>query len=77
MISKYRESEQSKWRNRNKKKLLLRDLYALDIDEKSNAKYLEQYFKLHPRIILDEYFSKASKEIFYKECEMLKIPCII
>lgn len=76
LISEYRECEKSKWRNRNKKKAFLRDLYALDIDEKANSKYLEQYFKLHPRVILDDYFFKASNDIFYKECKMLQMPVI-
>ena len=48
----------------------------MDIDEKANSKYLEQYFKLHPRVILDDYFFKASNDIFYKECKMLQIPVI-
>jgi len=76
MISEYRAGEKSKWKNRNKKKCFLRDLYALDIDEKANSKYLEQYFKRHPRIILDDYFPKADNNTFYKECEMLQIPII-
>lgn len=74
-ITEYREDEKSRWRNRSLKKCFLRDLYALDIDEKADAKYLEQYFKAHPKIILDDYFSKAT-EIFYKECKMLQLPCI-
>ena len=76
LITDYREGEKSKWRNRNKKKCLLKDLYALDVDDKANSKYLEQYFKLHPRVILDEYFVKAVKETYYKECSMLQIPII-
>lgn len=74
-ITEYREDEKSRWRNRSLKKCFLRDLYALDIDEKADAKYLEQYFKTHPKIILDDYFSKAT-ENFYKECKMLQLPCI-
>lgn len=76
LISEYRDGEKSKWRNRNKKKVYLKDLYALDIDENANSKYLEQYFKLHPRIILDDYFTKSSKDAFYKECNMLQISYI-
>lgn len=76
LVHEYRDCEKSKWRNRNKKKVFLRDLYALDIDEKANSKYLEQYFKLHPKVILDDYFSKASNDIFYRECSMLQIPVI-
>lgn len=76
LISNYREEEKSKWRNRHKKKCPLKELYALDIDDKANAKYLEQYFKLHPRVILDDYFVKASLETYYKECNMMQIPVI-
>lgn len=75
LISNYREEEKSKWRNRHKKKCPLKELYALDIDDKANAKYLEQYFKLHPRVILDDYFVKAL-DTYYKECSMLQIPVI-
>lgn len=77
MISEYREGEKSKWRNRNKKKCFLRDLYALDIDEDANSKYLEQYFKSHPRVIQNEYFSKSDMDTFYQECEMMQIPIIL
>ena len=76
LISNYREEEKSKWRNRHKKKCPIKELYALDIDDKANAKYLEQYFKLHPRVILDDYFVKASLETYYKECKMMQIPVI-
>lgn len=75
LISNYREEEKSKWRNRHKKKCPLKELYALDIDDKANAKYLEQYFKLHPRVILDDYFVKAL-DTYYEECSMLQIPVI-
>ncbi|MCF0180318.1 MAG: hypothetical protein HUJ97_08785, partial [Bacteroidales bacterium] len=75
-ISNYREEEKSKWKNRNKKKCPLKDLYALDINQQANAKYLEQYFKLHSRVILDDYFVKYDEDIFYKECNMLQIPVI-
>lgn len=75
-ISGYRDEDKSKWKNRSKKKCLLKDLYALDINQAANAKYLEQYFKLHPRVILDDYFVKYDTDIFYKECDMLQITVI-
>lgn len=76
LISNYREEEKSKWRNGLEKKCPLKKLYALDIDDKANAKYLKQYFKHHPRVILDGYFVKASLETYYKECNMMQIPVI-
>lgn len=72
-IAAYLDSDKCVWRNRKKVKLPLNQLYALDIGE--NSRLLEQYFKLHPSIISDSYFSYDS-EVFYTECAMLKIPII-
>ncbi len=75
-VSCYRESEESKWRNRLGKKVLLKDLYALDIDTSNNSKYLEDYFKNNACVISNEYFSQYSENNFYGECHMLQIPII-
>lgn len=72
-IAAYLDSDKCVWRNRKKAKLPLSQLYALDIGE--NSRLLEQYFKLHPSIISESYFSYDS-EVFYTECAMLKIPVI-
>ena len=72
-IAAYLDSDKCVWRNRKKAKLPLSHLYALDIGE--NSRLLEQYFKLHPSIISESYFSYDS-EVFYTECAMLKIPVI-
>ena len=73
VIAAYLDSDKCVWRNRKKAKLPLSQLYALDIGE--NSRLLEQYFKLHPSIISESYFSYDS-EVFYTECAMLKIPVI-
>lgn len=72
LINEYRNHEKAIWRNRVKKKCHIRDLYALDVESKP----LEQYLKLHPRIISDDYFTKYPKSTFYEECDMLQIKYI-
>lgn len=69
-IDEYREDENALWLNNKNEKVQIKDLYALDY----NDKLLEQYFGQNPRIANKDYFPAGD---FYKEiCDILRINTI-
>ena len=69
-IGEYREDENALWFNNKNEKVQIKDLYALDY----NDKLLEQYFGQNPRIANKDYFPAGDS---YKEiCDILRINTI-
>lgn len=74
LIRSYREEEKATWQNRKRKKVQIKELYALEIDSE-NSKYLEQYFKNFPLIIDNDYFPTKNSS-FEGICNMMNIPIV-
>lgn len=70
-INEYREDEHALWYNNRNEQVHIKDLYALNYEEKS----LEQYFGQNSRIINKAYFP-ASIDHFKSACNILGIKTI-
>ena len=69
-IDEYRKDENALWFNNKNEKVQVKDLYALDY----NDKLLEQYFGQNPRIANKDYFPVGDS--YKKICDILRINII-